>query len=170
MSFDEPEPVPEDRVSSVSLKCCEMGYELTFQLRTRQEAEDDELQRVLELSKRDLGGRQTSGFGGGSSSSTSQAQSKPLPQAHAQPARQQPQAPAPVQHYVAPEPAPAPLDINTATRVSALYTFSSQEVGELSFERGDVIKVLDRGFQEWWRGACNGKIGVSLVLSKLTGR
>lgn len=55
---------------------------------------------------------------------------------------------------------PAPLDINTATRVSALYTFSSQEVGELSFERGDVIKVLDRGFQEWWRGACNGKIGV----------
>lgn len=23
-----------------------------------------------------------------------------------------------------------------------------------------MIKVLDRGFKEWWRGACNGKIGV----------
>jgi hypothetical protein len=22
---------------------------------------------------------------------------------------------------------------------------------------------LDRGFQEWWRGACNGKIGVSYL-------
>jgi hypothetical protein len=59
------------------------------------------------------------------------------------------------------EPTPPPLDINSATRVRALYTFSSNEVGELNFERGDMIKVLDRGFQEWWRGACNGKIGVS---------
>lgn len=52
------------------------------------------------------------------------------------------------------------MDINNATRVRALYTFTSQEVGELNFERGDVIKVLDRGFKEWWRGACNGRIGV----------
>jgi len=57
------------------------------------------------------------------------------------------------------------MDINTATRVRALYTFSSNEVGELNFERGDMIKVLDRGFQEWWRGACNGKIGVSYIFS-----
>lgn len=42
----------------------------------------------------------------------------------------------------------------------ALYTFSSDQPGELSFERGDVIKVLSRGYKEWWRGACNGKIGI----------
>ncbi|CAD6580443.1 MAG: ESCRT-0 subunit protein hse1 [Tremellales sp. Tagirdzhanova-0007] len=51
-------------------------------------------------------------------------------------------------------------DLNLATRVRALYTFASAELGELNFERGDVIKVLDRGFKEWWRGACNGKIGI----------
>lgn len=68
--------------------------------------------------------------------------------------------------YQAPEPvdANAPLDINTATRVRALYNFTSEGVGELSFERGDVIKVLDRGFQEWWRGASNGKIGIFPVI------
>ena len=26
-------------------------------------------------------------------------------------------------------------------------------------------KVLDRGFKEWWRGACNGKIGVSTAVA-----
>jgi hypothetical protein len=49
-----------------------------------------------------------------------------------------------------------------------LYSFTSAEVGELNFERGDVIKVLDRGFKEWWRGACNGKIGVSLFMATLS--
>lgn len=132
------------------------------QARTRQEAEDDELQRVLELSKQDRGGRGQAGFGGGSSSS-----SQPQPQSQLPAQRQNQSLPKPQQQYAppppAPEPEPAPMDINTATRVRALYTFSSNEVGELNFERGDVIKVLDRGFQEWWRGACNGKIGVSIT-------
>jgi signal transducing adaptor molecule len=59
------------------------------------------------------------------------------------------------------------VDINTATRVRAMYQFTSAEVGELNFERGDVIKVLDRGFKEWWRGACNGRIGVSFCSTSL---
>lgn len=42
----------------------------------------------------------------------------------------------------------------------ALYTFTTDQPGELSFERGDVIKVLSRGYKEWWRGASNGKIGI----------
>ncbi len=72
------------------------------------------------------------------------------------------------QIYAAPPPDPDPEvpDLNVATRVRALYTFTSAEVGELNFERGDVIKVLDRGFKEWWRGACNGKIGVSQIDEK----
>jgi signal transducing adaptor molecule len=123
---------------------------------------------VLELSKQDKGGRNAvpayvAAAQGGSSSSRTQA----APQAQSQPPyypqQQQQQAPA----YSAPlPPVPepeAPLDVNTATRVRALYAFATTEVGELSFERGDVIKVLDRGFKEWWRGACNGKIGVSNI-------
>jgi signal transducing adaptor molecule len=144
-------------------------------LRRRQE--DEELQRVLELSKQDKGGRnvyapyQPSAPGAGSSSgaaatggSSSAANAHASANANAypsvtshhaqQPATSQPLPPPPQE----PEPV---LDLSTATRVRALYTFTSAEVGELNFERGDVIKVLDRGFKEWWRGACNGKIGVS---------
>jgi signal transducing adaptor molecule len=162
-TFDEPEPVPEDRVSFSKLFII---VKADRQARTRQEAEDDELQRVLELSKQDRGGRGQSGFGGGSASSSSAAQTQSQPGRTLPKPQSQQSQPQQQQHYTAPpapvhEPEPAPLDINTATRVRALYTFSSNEVGELNFERGDVIKVLDRGFQEWWRGACNGKIGVS---------
>ncbi|WVN87815.1 uncharacterized protein L203_103010 [Cryptococcus depauperatus CBS 7841] len=217
--FDEPEPTPET----------------AEELRRRQE--DEELQRVLEISKQDKGGR--SGYphqspagqpsssttypSTGSSAPTAQAPSQPqiqppqqnlpnqqlgyIPQpqgmyppqatqpgyAYPSPSTQpiqsgysvqpqsgqsapngyisQPQPSGPVQTGYAPQPqriySPQPLepelprlDINTATRVRAIYPFTGQELGELDFERGDIIKVLDRGFKEWWRGACNGKIGI----------
>lgn len=177
----------------------------------RRRAEEDELARVLELSKQDKGGRGAAGFnqggsssGAGSSSAAPAAAvasaaaavgaashasgpSRPAAAPHSQyngpsthdyelmnpPPQAAPayQAPSPgtyaQQGYQAPAPAPAPdapLDINKATRVRALYTFTSETVGELSFERGDMIKVLDRNFQEWWRGACNGKIGIFPVI------
>ncbi|WVF65387.1 hypothetical protein IAT40_000114 [Kwoniella sp. CBS 6097] len=162
-TFDEAEPAPEDAAEA------------------RRRQEEEELARVLELSKQDKGGRNAyqpyqpsasaaggsggtaagSGSGSGSSgqqqpsqaySSTSSSRPQAQPQAQAY------QPPAPI---AAPEPEPdLPLDINTATRVRAIYTFTSAEVGELNFERGDMIKVLDRGFKEWWRGACNGQIGI----------
>jgi signal transducing adaptor molecule len=152
MNFGDTEPAPVAQVSD------------------RQRQEEEELARVLELSKQDRGGRYTSAQpsstgGGGSSSAytapiTSNSRPQPQPQAQLQAQSHSHSQPA----YSAPPPAPEPqpvLDLHTATRVRALYTFTSAEVGELNFERGDVIKVLDRGFQEWWRGACNGKIGVS---------
>jgi signal transducing adaptor molecule len=130
-------------------------------IRLRQE--EEELARVLELSKQDKGGRYQPSAVGGSSSSAYQsggsvhtAQVAPpmaSPQSYGVPSYQaqaQTQAPPP----------PQEVDINTATRVRALYSFATSEVGELPFERGDVIKVLDRGFKEWWRGACGGRIGV----------
>ncbi|WWD21174.1 hypothetical protein CI109_105658 [Kwoniella shandongensis] len=145
LTFDEPEPAPET----------------TEDARRRQE--EEELARVLELSKQDKGGR--TGFStyqpgaGGSSSSASATTRPPQSKSQSQPQTQsyssQNQLPP-----VPPEPEPEVMDINTATRVRALYTFTSAEVGELNFERGDVIKVLDRGFKEWWRGACNGRIGI----------
>ncbi|CAK9781860.1 hypothetical protein CC85DRAFT_287451 [Cutaneotrichosporon oleaginosum] len=177
----------------------------------RRRAEEDELARVLELSKQDKGGRGSTGYanqggssGAGSSSagpaaavasaavavgaaSHASGPSRPPAAQHSQyngpsahdyelmnpPPQEAPAYQAPSigsyaqQGYHAPAPAPppdAPLDINKATRVRALYTFQSETVGELSFERGDMIKVLDRNFQEWWRGACNGKIGIFPVI------
>lgn len=115
---------------------------------------------MLELSKQDRGGRttfqptSTTTANGSSSSARPQQAYSPQQLATSHPAQPTYSAPPP-------DPEPAPVDINSATRVRALYTFTSSEVGELNFERGDVIKVLDRGFKEWWRGACNGKIGVS---------
>ncbi|WVQ74449.1 hypothetical protein IAR50_004050 [Cryptococcus sp. DSM 104548] len=160
--FDEAEATPESAAEA------------------RRREEEEELQRVLELSKQDKGGRspftyQPSGSAGASSSSgpSGAAQSQPQPQAHAptqsqyqqQPAIQAPQThyPPQPQRIQSPQPlesTPPQIDINTATRVRAIYPFTGAEVGELDFERGDVIKVLDRGFKEWWRGACNGKIGI----------
>jgi signal transducing adaptor molecule len=154
---------------------------------TRRRAEEEELARVLELSKQDKGGwGSAGGAGGGSSSggggSSSQApppvpktnnyaQEAPYQQHRPQPPAQQPQYAPPQQQqqqqpqYAPPQPQePAPVDISTATRVRALYTFASTEFGELSFERGDIIKVLDRGFKEWWRGAVHGKIGIFPVV------
>ncbi|WVQ93060.1 hypothetical protein IAU59_000124 [Kwoniella sp. CBS 9459] len=161
-TFDEPEAAPEDAAEA------------------RRRQEEEELARVLELSKQDKGGRNAyqpyqpsaPGTGGSSSSGTaapavgagsgsgsgsgSSAQPYQSTASRTQP-QQAYQPPAPVVQEPEPD---LPLDINTATRVRALYTFTSAEVGELNFERGDVIKVLDRGFKEWWRGACNGQIGI----------
>ena len=117
---------------------------------------------MLELSKQDKGGRgiqpyQPSAPSSAAGGSSSQPAYPVVNNPQSQPRQQQTYAPQPPQ----PEPEAVP-DINVATRVRALYTFTSAELGELNFERGDVIKVLDRGFKEWWRGACNGKIGVGL--------
>ncbi|KAG9077925.1 ESCRT-0 subunit protein hse1, partial [Ceratobasidium sp. 370] len=45
-------------------------------------------------------------------------------------------------------------------RVRALHDFSATEVGELSFKKGDVIKVVDRCFKDWWRGQIKGRTGI----------
>lgn len=46
------------------------------------------------------------------------------------------------------------------TRVRALHTFEPTEPGELAFEKGDVIKVVDRGYKDWWRGQLKGHTGI----------
>ncbi|QRW02791.1 vacuolar protein-sorting machinery protein HSE1, Class E [Ceratobasidium sp. AG-Ba] len=182
--------------------------------------EEEELQRVLEMSKTDKGGRDrwneytSYGMGGasGSGSSSQPAGGSSAGPAYtpaagpaytpaAQPAvasssRQQPvpaQTPAPVVQPQAPTPAPAveappqaatpaytsapaaaatpaspgtdatPLDPSTlhiVKRVRALHDFSATEVGELSFKKGDIIKVVDRCFKDWWRGQMKGRTGI----------
>ncbi|KAH9479893.1 Class E vacuolar protein-sorting machinery protein HSE1 [Psilocybe cubensis] len=49
---------------------------------------------------------------------------------------------------------------NIVTRVRALHTFEATEPGELAFEQGDIIKVVDRGYKDWWRGQLKGRTGI----------
>jgi signal transducing adaptor molecule len=64
----------------------------------------------------------------------------------------------------APDPTHTPAAMsangNIVTRVRALHTFEPTEPGELAFEKGDIIKVVDRGYKDWWRGQLKGRTGI----------
>ncbi|TDL20232.1 hypothetical protein BD410DRAFT_386979 [Rickenella mellea] len=57
-------------------------------------------------------------------------------------------------------PPPVPAPNATLGRVRALWTFAATEWGELGFEKGDIVDVVDRNYKDWWRGRLNGKTGV----------
>ena len=57
-------------------------------------------------------------------------------------------------------PTPSTTTTTIVTRVRALHTFEPTEAGELAFEKGDVIKVVDRGYKDWWRGQLKGRTGI----------
>jgi len=42
----------------------------------------------------------------------------------------------------------------------ALYTYAGQHEDELSFEAGDIITLLSKDEEAWWKGELNGKSGV----------
>ena len=46
------------------------------------------------------------------------------------------------------------------TKVQASFDFEPQESGELRLCKGDIITVLDKSDQNWWKGSCNGKEGM----------
>lgn len=182
--------------------------------------EEEELQRVLELSMEDKGGRtawssggwDSGGAGGSGASGSSQSetithggaggtnttsgygatrynagyapaaasttrQRTPSPE----PVYQPPASTAPkhnIQTYTSLAQAAAPTPASEAiastggagtiadlapgaivTRVRALHTFTPTEPGELPFTAGDVIKVVDRGYKDWWRGQLRGRTG-----------
>jgi signal transducing adaptor molecule len=67
----------------------------------------------------------------------------------------------PVASFAAAAPAPAPVpDLAIATRVRALHNFEPADAGELAFEKGDVIKVVDRTHKDWWKGQLKGRTGI----------
>ncbi|XP_033230304.1 intersectin-1 isoform X3 [Belonocnema kinseyi] len=53
----------------------------------------------------------------------------------------------------------SPTDPNVE-RVMSLYPYQAQNEDELSFEKGDVITVLAKEEEAWWRGELNGVSGV----------
>ncbi|GAA94771.1 uncharacterized protein L969DRAFT_97264 [Mixia osmundae IAM 14324] len=56
--------------------------------------------------------------------------------------------------------APA-TEIRTApTRVRALYDFEPAQEGEMALKKGDIVRVLDSNYEEWWKGECRGRIGI----------
>ncbi|KAL1689439.1 hypothetical protein GGG16DRAFT_126443 [Schizophyllum commune] len=134
--------------------------------------EEEELQRVLEMSMQDRGGRGawsdftsngdtagSSGSGGGYSAvshvasspapySATSAYSSSISSVGAPTTTSSPATPAPGQGN------------GIITRVRALYSFEPTEPGELAFEKGDIIKVVDRGYKDWWRGQSKGRTGI----------
>jgi len=91
-----------------------------------------------------------------------QPQQQPYQPPAATPAPAAP-APAPVAaSSVTPTPAStsASANMNIVTRVRALHAFEPTEPGELAFDKGDVIKVVDRGYKDWWRGQLKGRTGI----------
>ena len=46
------------------------------------------------------------------------------------------------------------------TKVQASFDFEPQESGELRLRKGDIITVLDKSDQNWWKGSCNGQEGM----------
>ena len=94
----------------------------------------------------------------------------PLPEPHAQ-AVPEP-APAPARVPVAAEssteslpsaeptsPTPS-TEVFGVTRVRALHTFEPTEPNELAFEKGEIIKVVNREYKDWWRVQLRGRTGI----------
>ncbi|CEP62911.1 SH3 domain-containing protein LALA0_S06e06678g [Lachancea lanzarotensis] len=44
--------------------------------------------------------------------------------------------------------------------VEAVYAFQAQQDGDLDFHVGDKIEVLEKPSPEWFKGRCNGKVGM----------
>ncbi|KAI1912459.1 ESCRT-0 subunit protein hse1 [Ophidiomyces ophidiicola] len=48
----------------------------------------------------------------------------------------------------------------TVSRVRALYDFQPSEPGELQFQKGDIIAVLESAYKDWWKGSLRGQVGI----------
>jgi len=51
-------------------------------------------------------------------------------------------------------------DRGKAFGVTAQYDFAPEEVGELQFQKGDLVEVTDASDNHWWRGTFGGKVGL----------
>jgi hypothetical protein len=45
------------------------------------------------------------------------------------------------------------------TKMKALHNFEKRKDTEVSFEKGDIITVLEQHKSGWWQGECNGQVG-----------
>ena len=143
--------------------------------------EEEELQRVLEMSLHDKGGRvgEYDSYGAGSSSVPGVAASSGIAAASSSQAPPNTVQVMPTTNYAETQstspvaqaygdrvssPIASPTRSNTqpsmVTRVRALHTFQPTDKGELAFDKGDIIKVVDRNYKDWWRGQLKGRTGI----------
>jgi hypothetical protein len=56
---------------------------------------------------------------------------------------------------------PPPLPKKPINKVIAKYDFTAQEEGDLSFRKGDIIKIINKtdNDTDWWQGELNGEVG-----------
>ncbi|XP_038568681.1 GRB2-related adapter protein 2b [Micropterus salmoides] len=59
-----------------------------------------------------------------------------------------------------PKPARQQHTASSTLKVIALYSFHAEERDELEFNAGDIITVLERSDQTWWKGQLRGKTGL----------
>lgn len=48
----------------------------------------------------------------------------------------------------------------TVSRVRALFDFQPSEPGELQFQKGDIIAVMESVYKDWWKGSLRGQTGI----------
>jgi signal transducing adaptor molecule len=63
------------------------------------------------------------------------------------------------QGMVTPGQTPSVAEVHVATRVRALRSFEPTKSNELPFEKGDIIKVVNQRYKDWW-GQLGGRTGV----------
>ncbi|CAI9736024.1 intersectin-1 isoform X2 [Octopus vulgaris] len=66
--------------------------------------------------------------------------------------------PAPVLATATVTPAPAPQQY--FEQVTCMYPYTAQNSDELTFQKDDVINVINKDDPDWWKGDLNGMIGV----------
>ncbi|XP_056387841.1 neutrophil cytosol factor 2 [Hyla sarda] len=52
------------------------------------------------------------------------------------------------------------LEDKAGSTVKALFDYEASQLEDLSFKRGDIIKVLNKVSEEWWEGECHDKVGI----------
>lgn len=58
------------------------------------------------------------------------------------------------------QPVPSGTTAATVSRVRALFDFQPSEPGELQFQKGDIIAVLESVYKDWWKGSLRGQTGI----------
>ena len=51
-------------------------------------------------------------------------------------------------------------DKSNGVKYSAVFSYTAQNDDEITFNRGDVINLISKSTDNWWRGELSGKIGV----------
>lgn len=67
-------------------------------------------------------------------------------------------------------PRPSSNSKPSGTRAVALYTFDADQPGDLGFEKGDTINILEKSesVDDWWTGELGGRSGIFPVSSPWT--